>query len=387
MRRSLMPLAFAAAAALAAAEEPRRARLPANLPKTATRFYDIYSKLDEATLREAGARLTAMAKDYHRRTSGFPRQVRSKLPIYLFDSMEAYLAAGGLKGSHGVYLGEAVLGVCTPGRPAALWDLLQHECWHQFARQSVGGRWPPWLNEGLAEYYSEALWTGDEFVTGVISPFRLARVQAAICAKKLKPLLRFVDMDQKTWNADVATENYDQAWSLVHFLAHGPNERYRDALVALIKAAAQSKPPLESFRGVFGRKANDLQGEWEQWCLSLKPDATRDRYLQAIVGTLTSFLARAHAQGLRFKSAADFLAAGRDGRLVKAAQASKALWLPASLLEANLKLAERLRTWTLDTGGASPVLRLRIEGLGTLTGSFDLQGSRSVDVNVRVTRD
>lgn len=387
MRRRLMPLAIAAVAALAAAEEPRRARLPANLPKTPTRFYDIYGKLDEATLQEAAARLTAMAKDYHRRTAGFPRQVKSKLPIYLFDSMEAYLAAGGLKGSHGVYLGEAVLGVCTPGRPVALWELLLHECWHQFARQSVGGRWPPWLNEGLAEYYAEAIWTGDEFVTGVIPPFRLARVQALIRAKKHKSFLRFIDMDQEAWNADVAFENYDQAWSLIQFLAHGPNERYRDALVALIRAASQSKPPLDAFRGVFGRKAGDIQAEWEQWCLSLKPEAGRDRQLRAIVATLTSYLARAHGQGLRFKAADDFFAAGRDGRLVKAAQASKLLWLPASLLDANLKLAERLKTWTLDTSGAAPVLQLRIEGVGTFTGSFALDGTRSVDVTVRGVRE
>lgn len=107
-RARLAALLVAGAWALAAgAAEPRRAKLPTNLPRTPTRFYDIYSRLDEATLQEAAARLTAMAKDYHRRTSGFPRSVKAKLPIYLFDNAADYEAAGGLEGSHGIYLGEA----------------------------------------------------------------------------------------------------------------------------------------------------------------------------------------------------------------------------------------------------------------------------------------
>jgi len=48
MRRSLMPLALAAVAALSAPEEPRRAKLPTNLPKTATRFYDIQGEWEHS---------------------------------------------------------------------------------------------------------------------------------------------------------------------------------------------------------------------------------------------------------------------------------------------------------------------------------------------------
>ena len=55
---------------------------------------------------------------------------------------------------------------------------------------------PTWLNEGLAEYFGEGIFTGDGFVTGVISPERLAI--GSIEEKKLprakpKPRVRLME--------------------------------------------------------------------------------------------------------------------------------------------------------------------------------------------------
>ena len=43
---------------------------------------------------------------------------------------------------------------------AYTWHTVQHEGFHQFAHAVIGGDIPTWLNEGLAEYFGEALFTG-----------------------------------------------------------------------------------------------------------------------------------------------------------------------------------------------------------------------------------
>ncbi len=362
------------------------AQLPPKLPKypkTSTRFDDIYAKLDQDTVAEAAARLNALAKDYSRRTSSFQHPVTGKLPIYFFDNREEYTAAGGPVGSAGVYTHIMVLALYLPEDIETLWPPLQHECWHQFEDATAGHYWPPWLDEGLAEYYSEAIWTGDEFITGVISPVRLERVQTEIRNKSFGALNRLLDMDRRKWNEEAKGEEYDQAWSMVHFLAHAESSKYRDALVALIKEATRGRPGQESFRKVFGPNYIEAKAECEKWWLALQVDATRDRYVQATVSTLTSYLARAHVRGLKFKSAEEFFDAAKDGKLLAAAQASRPLWLPKSLLDDHLKNAERLQKWTLLTAGRNPELRLQQDGGPTLVGKFDVQPAVGISVVVR----
>ena len=44
----------------------------------------------------------------------------------------------------------------------------------------IGGDIPIWVNEGLAEFFAQGLYTGDGFVTGVIPPSRLDRLKSFI---------------------------------------------------------------------------------------------------------------------------------------------------------------------------------------------------------------
>ena len=358
----------------------REATLP-KLPVTHSRFYDLYSRLDQDTLREAVARLTSVAKDYQRRTASFRHESMPRLPVYLFDSYEDYLAAGGPEKSCGLYKGTSVLGYFPKGHPDTLWPTLQHECWHQYVSRAVGGDWPAWLEEGLAEYYGVAIWTGDDLITGIVPPDYLERVQADIKERKLLLLTRLLNMDMDTWIANMSEVQYDQAWSLVHFLAHAESDKYRKGLVELIKEAAKSQPGMESFRRVFGAKYFEAQREYERWWMALTPEATRERTTRATVSTLTSFLARAHLKGMKFKDAEAFFAAAKDGSVLAAAQAKAALWLPKSLLERQLERAEKLQAWSLATAGKHPELRLRQDG-AALVGRFELSPTKGIEVKV-----
>jgi len=356
------------------------------LPRLDTRYYVIYSKLDKPALREASARLTAMAREYHRRTSAFSKTVKKRLPIYLFDGPEAYYAAGGLEGSAGVYTGKTVMGLYLRDRTDYLWSLLQHECWHQFCRESVGGRWPAWLNEGMAEYYAASMWTGDEFMTGLVPMDKLLRMKLALSSKALKRLDTLVAMDHQQWNEEISAVNYLQSWSLVHFLAHAEDGRYRKYMGRLIVEAARSKAGLDSFRRIFGARRREVEARWRKWWTELTPEAAAKRGAEVTVSTLTSFLGRGHMAGLRFKTIQDFAAALNEGKLLAALKSRSKLWLPESLLQRQLAAAGKYQDWSLVTVAGAPALRL---GMGdtVLTGTFrNDPGSALLDVNVAESR-
>jgi len=415
MRRSSLWLAAAVLALGAAAPglagqagaradlRDRQGKLP-DFPKTSTRFYDIYSKLDKDALDEAGARLTAMAKHYRRRLSPEAQTAAGKLPIYLFDDYGQYQAAGGPNGTGGIFLGlfahsakgsrlveGHVLGCYRAGETEKLWNVLQHECWHQHAALNGGLNWPIWLNEGLAEYYAEALWTGDDLITGIIPPKRLEEVQSLIKDKKSADLGALLSMDSKKWQqtAQAATwDLYCQVWSLIHFMTHAENKKYERKLEALVREAVQGRPGLESFQKVFGPKYQDIKTECEGWWMTLKPDATRDQYVRATVSTMTSFLARAHLGGRRYQDAEEFFAAAADGKLLATAQTTKYFSLPKALLDRQLEQAQALKEWFLvrGVGGVGyPELRLdqpQPDGT-TLIGAFEVQRDVGITVTVR----
>jgi hypothetical protein len=117
----------------------------------------------------------------------------------------------------------------------------------------------------------------------------------------------------------------------------------------------------------------------------LQPSALLESHVRAWVATLTTFLKKSYAEGMRFRNAKEFFDAGRDGRLVRAAQGTKGRWLPRSLLAQRLNWAEKLpqERWSLVTPGLFPELRLDAGEIGVFTGTFGGEGSNRVVVNVR----
>ena len=139
-----------------------------------TQFYTIHTDLADLPAREASIRITKMADEYERRTRGFGGRIDQKLPFYLYQNPDDYYAAGGPKGTSGIFDGSRLMAVAGEKLTGLTWQTIQHEGFHQFARTLIQDDLPPWLNEGLAEYFGEAIFTGDGYVVGVIPPWRAA---------------------------------------------------------------------------------------------------------------------------------------------------------------------------------------------------------------------
>ena len=349
-------------------------------------YYVIHSDLGEEVVREARVRLTAMAEEYRRRTKAFGPTTKPRLPFYLYRSRSDYYRAGGLRGTAGFYNGKALVAAAMGRTMTGLWRTLQHEGFHQFAHRVLGGRMPIWLNEGLAEYFAEGLWTGDGFVTGLIRPQRLERIKTLIRTKQLVPLGDMLNLDQKTWISAVQVRHYDQAWSMVHFLVHGDSGRYRKALLGFIHDLSRSQPAQRSFESRFGRDHGALEKRYAGWWLALGSDPAADLRTQATVAALTSFLARAHLQGLRFRSAEEFFAAAKADKIQTAPRGHERLYLPGSLLKQHLSNAGRMATWSLQTHSGSPTLKLAEPDGTTFVGQFLLRGEERPAVTVTTKR-
>lgn len=312
------------------------------MPSYATRYYQIHTDLPREDVREAAVRMTRMAEEYHDRTSGFSGTINQRLPFYLFRNADDYYAAGGIPGSAGVFTGNKLMAIAGEHVGAGTWHIIQHEGFHQFAAYVIRGNLPAWVNEGLAEYFGESIFTGDGFVTGVVPPDRLRRLKNELQGGQLKSIRELMLLSHAQWNGEMALANYDQAWSLVYFLAHGDGGKYQPAFVAFMKDIGRGIPYAKAWLDRFG-PADPLEARWKAYFSQLPEDTSADLYTHSHVAVLTSFLARASAQKQRFDSFTAFHQSAKGGEL----KMGDGDWLPPSLLASTLRRLDPEAQWSL----------------------------------------
>jgi hypothetical protein len=372
------------AAPLAGQVRRERIVLPAAMKRYDSPYYLIQTDLGDATAREAQIRLTRMAEEYYERTREFSGRIRGKFPFYLFARQEDYLAAGGVPGSAGVFMGDPqngyrLMAFASDPLDARTWQVVQHEGFHQFARAVIGGDMPIWVNEGLAEYFGEAIFTGDGFVTGVIPPWRLQRVRQQIREQKFMPIEGMMTLSHDQWNAMLDRANYDQAWAMVHFLAHGEDGRYQRAFAQFMNAINRRADWRQAWMASFG-SARGFEEKFAAWWLGQPDQPTEALYVKATVLTLTSFLARAHQQGQAFDSFEPFARAAEAGAL----KASPADWLPPSLLADALARRAESGQWALEIAAKQPQIVVMLPDQTRVVGTFALRGDRVDAVRAEV---
>jgi hypothetical protein len=358
----------------------------AQLKRYETPYYTIYTDIDPDMEKEAAVRMTRMAEEYHQRTKDFSGEITRKFPFYLYRSPVDYYAAGGLPGTAGVFIygiydktDARLMAIAGQKTTLSTWHTVQHEGFHQFAHAVIGGEMPPWLDEGLAEYFGEALFTGDGFVTGLVPPWRLARLQQSIRTAKLKPFNQIMLLTHGQWQSEMSIANYDQAWSMVHFLVHAENGKYQPALAACIREISHGQAFEQAWLDTFG-SADGFEDKWKTFWLAQPPSPTSDLYVRAVLSTLTSFLARATAEKQIFNSYDAFSAAAHNGTLKMNADD----WLPSSLLKDSLPIADQYGPWELELDAHhQPMLLVTAKDGTKMTGFFVLNNDRVKSVDVK----
>ena len=350
------------------------------------KYYVIHTDLPEIEVREAQVRMNRMAEEYLQRTSSFSGQLKDRLPFYLYKNLADYIKAVGASGSGGFFDGEKLMaatlrlenGTISP----ATWHIVQHEGFHQFAHAVIGGEIPMWADEGLAEYFGEGLFTGDALATGLIPQSRLARVRKLFRGGDVKPLRQFLAVSREEWNAKVEMKNYDQAWSFVHFLAHGEDGHLQKPFDNYMHDVGKGEEAEKCYNRHLSPIPN-LERRWRDWWLNLPDDPTAQGYARATLGIFTSFLARAHTQSQTFPTF-DALARTPADQIKQSSQN----WLPPSLFATSVEDSMKMRTagdtfLLIKPNDRPPSIVLTLKDGTKLAGRFTLTKDGQVE-SVRV---
>lgn len=349
-----------------------------------TPSYIIQSDLPEAAVKEAAVRITLIAAEYDRLTKAFVGSMTEKLPFYLFRNAADYHAAGGPADSAGVYTGQRLMAIAGEVITENAWRIIQHEGFHQFVHGRITGDIPVWVDEGLAEYFGEAVFTGDRLITGLIPADRLRRVREQLQANAFRSIPEMMQLGHEAWNREMSGANYDQAWSMVYFLANGENGRFRSNMDGFLFDMGRHGWPWErAWLKHFGPVDGSFEKAWRQYWLGLPDDPSKTGYAEATVITLTNFLAGAISQGQEFPDAEAFMQAAANGEIKMAGGAG----LVPTLLSAALDRGKQFCRWSLVTHSKRPPrLTCTLDDGTTITGYFATGGEKIGTVRTEISR-
>ena len=195
-----------------------------------------------------------------------------------------------LTGFYRMRSNEAVVLYTPAYRDSALASAF-HEISHLVTAWYLGAS-PPWLNEGIAEYFETMYFENDSLADGPVDnpPFGNApvenryskNIQAAAARARFNrsqahldllraqgpvPLGELMAITGRDWTAAAAHRRYASAWSLIAFLMD--SSAGRETLTALVRRAhaqrrapaADLTPALATYPG--GRQA--LEAAWRRW--------------------------------------------------------------------------------------------------------------------------
>lgn len=250
-----------------------------------SRAYHIITNVDRALSKEIGEHMDAVYAEYDRRFSQFSPKAAQKHDLYVFQTQQQYM---GFLASHGIdatgsggmfFVAPDGSGLCTfvEGQSfERMYHTLQHEGFHQFAYARIGASMPAWTNEGIAEYFGEAIMVNHHLMSGQVPPDRLARIRQFIKANRHIAFSELLNMSQAAWNNNVVNGEgsfqYDESWSIVHFLVHG-DPRYRAAFNRYLTLVANGASSREALSKAFGTEDyTNFEAAWRKFIVALEPN-------------------------------------------------------------------------------------------------------------------
>jgi hypothetical protein len=307
------------------AARPDSAAAPAlGTAKTYTfnsRFYKVTTNLsDRALATDIAKHMDTVYAEYSARMAGFrpnpSAAVRpdERMNLYVMKTQQEYLdlLAGfdvNAANSGGVFFRRrkgSGLATWVEGQTRLkMYYVLQHEGFHQFADARIASGLPPWVNEGLAEYFGDAVMVKGKLLAGKLDRERLNRIKRAIDDGAVLSFKELMNMDSRDWMERVTSGDkdsslmYDMAWSVCYSLVQG-GPKYRAALEQYLTLLNRGTAPRLAFDKVFGSDVESFQKAWEKGVGRMEPDAwfTSVRHLQFIAAALKAF----HAHQIEVKS-------------------------------------------------------------------------------------
>lgn len=154
--------------------------------------------------------------------------------------------------------------IVLPGLGRDAFRAVAHEYVHLVTRRS-GRRYPLWLDDGLADYFSTVTPQGAKVQIGAPLPDRLKSLGFGV---RLMPLERLFAVTRDS--ADYTTPSrsalfYAQSWALTHMLL--TDERYRDRSAALLARLAHGEPAALALTNTYDRPVAAITADLTKYAL------------------------------------------------------------------------------------------------------------------------
>jgi hypothetical protein len=269
-----------------------------------SQHYDITTDVHRDLAKHIARHMDVVYEDFARRFSGFKGRGTDRQPLHVYQTADSYLrfiASHGLngQGSGGMFFVQktgSALATFVEGRDRnRMYRTLRHEGFHQFAWSRLGPALPLWANEGMAEYFGEALITSKGMKSGYVPPDRLAKLKKYIASGRHIPLATLMNISSAEWanrlRSDQDTTQYDQVWSLVHFLLNS-DARFRKAFGLYLEMLGRGEAAPRAYAKAFG--SPDYQLVERAWLKHVEgmqpsPEKVAEQRLSFLAGGL-SFL-------------------------------------------------------------------------------------------------
>jgi hypothetical protein len=260
-----------------------------NSTVTHTNHWELRTDLPVDDVQNVGELLDSCYEVYRTHLSNLPQIRNEKLEAWVFSNRKDYTenAQSQIRGDSGVVAstsgmfinlgeGKQILAVDASGGWKKFEETAKHEAFHQFQYSRFRSTLPPWLSEGLAEYFSHSAYINGAIIPGQPTEKDIALLKRAIQNNSVTPFIDFMRMNKQEWGQRMKSSSlqYSQAWSMVHFLVHGEEGRHAPEMDHFLKLIQGGMYHEEAFVKAFN--TSDLvsfQNMWMEHIDQLKPGA------------------------------------------------------------------------------------------------------------------
>lgn len=284
-----LTLLFSAPGVLAQSEDVIRFEPTPELSVYRSKHYRIHTALSRTETQPYGRHMDALHDQYLKRFRGLGEQQIEPMPLYLFSTEQQYnrfLQEHDIDASHSggmFFITHKIEGLATwvqRDSRRKTFEVLQHEGFHQFAWHVFGPRLPVWLNEGLAQYFEDALLIDGQMTLGLARSAKIMKVQNELKSGRPWSAKRMLAITTEQWAETLrrdpshASLIYAQAWSLTYFLIHGDNGVHKSKLLDYLERISDGDRPQDAEFMAFGQGGiASLNRAWRKFALNQQPDA------------------------------------------------------------------------------------------------------------------
>lgn len=253
-----------------------------------SKSYLIHTNLTRDEVREYGKHMDTVFDQYEDRFRDFHPRGNSQMPLYLLRTEDEYLHFMrtqdiDAKNTGGMFFfspDSQGLATWTQGRSRSqTFQVLQHEGFHQFAFNHLGRELPTWINEGLAQYFEDAIIVGNKMTTGLANERRVAQVRHALETDTGIDFETLVEIGSEEWADTLRTKPYRasllyaQSWSIVFYLIHGEGEKYQPAFARYLQKVSAGRDSRSAMQDAFGTDdLTPLARKWRDFAIEQEPD-------------------------------------------------------------------------------------------------------------------